>query len=48
MYNVYCIPESFNTTLLHQLFDYTITFVNLQHLNTNSNGDFVTGFNCSF
>ena len=27
--------------ILHQLFDYTITFVNSQHYNTNSNGDFV-------
>ena len=25
----------------HQLFDYKITFVNSQHENTNSNGDFV-------
>jgi hypothetical protein len=33
---LFCIPESFNTNISHQLFDYTITFVN-----TNSNGDFV-------
>ena len=26
-----CIPESFNTNISHQLFDYTITFVNSQH-----------------
>ena len=26
-----CIPESFNTNILHHLFDYTITFVNSQH-----------------
>ena len=25
--NIYCIPESFNTNIAHQLFDYTITFV---------------------
>ena len=25
------IPESFNTNISHQLFDYTITFVNPQH-----------------
>jgi hypothetical protein len=25
------IPESFNTNISHQLFDYTITFVNSQH-----------------
>ena len=27
----FCIPESFNTNISHQLFDYTITFVNSQH-----------------
>ena len=36
-----CKPESFNTKILHQLFDYTITFVNSQHKNTNSRCDFV-------
>ena len=36
-----CIPESFNTNISHQLFDYTITFVNSQHKKTNSKGDFV-------
>ena len=25
-----CIPESFNASISHQLFDYTITFVNSQ------------------
>ena len=30
-YKNICIPESFNTNILHQLFDYTITFVNSQH-----------------
>ena len=38
---VNCIPENFNTNISHQLFDYTITFVNSQHWNTNSKGDFV-------
>ena len=27
----FCIPESFNTNISHQLFDYKITFVNSQH-----------------
>jgi hypothetical protein len=43
-YNIYvciCIPESFNTNISHQLFDYTITFENSQHYNKNSKGDFV-------
>ena len=39
--NKLCITESFNTNISHQLFDYTITFVNSQHKNTNSKGDFV-------
>ena len=26
----FCIPESFNTNILHQLFDYKITFLNSQ------------------
>ena len=39
---IFCIPESFNTNISHQPFDYTITFVNSQsqHENTNSKGDF--------
>ena len=43
---VICIPESFNSSISHQLFDYTITFVNSQLLNTNSKGGYVlkTGF----
>ena len=28
---VFCLPESFNTNISHQLFDYKITFVNSQH-----------------
>ena len=36
-----CIPESFNTNISHQLFVYKITYVNSQHKNTNSKGDFV-------
>ena len=39
-YNFVCIPESFNTNISHQLFDYKITFVNSQRKNTNSKGDF--------
>ena len=38
--NNFCIQESFNTNISHQLFDYTITFLNSQRKNTNSNGDF--------
>ena len=30
-WNLICIPESFNTNISHQLFDYTITFVDPQH-----------------
>ena len=37
--NKFCIPESFNTNISHQLFKYTITFVNIQRENTNSKGD---------
>ena len=36
-----CIPESFNTNNSHQLFGYKIIFVNSQHENTNSKGDFL-------
>ena len=39
--NYICIPESFNTNISHQHFDYKITFLNSQHWNTNSKGDFV-------
>ena len=35
----YCIPEHFNTKILHQLFDYKITFVNSQRKNTNPKSD---------
>ena len=31
-----CIPESFNTNILHQRFDYKITYVNSQLEKTNS------------
>ena len=31
VFNKFCIPESFNTNISHQLFDYLITFVNKQH-----------------
>ena len=33
----FCIPDIFNTKIVHQLFDYKITFVNSQHENTNLN-----------
>ena len=33
-----CIPESFNTNISQKLFDYKITFVNLQHKTTISKG----------
>jgi phosphatidylinositol kinase/protein kinase (PI-3 family) len=36
---MFCISESINTNISHQLFDYKITFVNSQ--NTNLKGDFV-------
>ena len=39
--NVICIPDSFNTNISQQLFDYTIIFVNSQRLNSTSKGDFV-------
>ena len=29
--NNLCIPENFNTNISHQLFDYSINFVNSQH-----------------
>ena len=36
-----CIPESLNMNILHQLFDYKITFVNSQRENINKKGDMV-------
>ena len=39
---MFCIPESFDTNILHQLFDYTITYVNPQLENTNSKVIFFT------
>ena len=33
-----CMPESFNTNISHQFFDYKITFVNSQRENTNLKG----------
>ena len=45
---VYCeilynlrIPESFNTNISHQFFDYKKTLVNSQRKKTNSKSDFV-------
>ena len=37
----FCIPESFNTNISHQLFKYKITFMKSQLENTNSKDDFV-------
>ena len=37
----FCIPESSNSNISHQLFNCTIKFVNSQHWNTNSKGGFV-------
>ena len=50
MYNNICIPERFNKNISYHLFDYTITFVNSQHLNTNSKADLYskTDFKHSF
>ena len=39
LFNGICIPESFNANISHQLFDYTIIFVNSQYQNTNAKGD---------
>ena len=39
--NTFSLPKIFNTNISHQLFDKTITFVNSQHKNTYSKGDFV-------
>jgi hypothetical protein len=39
--NRFCIPESFNKKIPHQLFKYKINFVNVQLQNTNQKGDFV-------
>ena len=30
-FKFFCIPESFIANISHQLFDYTMTFVNLHH-----------------
>ena len=38
--NYVCIPESYNQNILHQLFNYKITFWNSQLENTNSKDDF--------
>ena len=43
---VICIPEIFNTNIVHQLFYYKITLKNSQNKSTNSKGDFV--FKISF
>ena len=36
-----CMPESFNTNILHQLFKCKLDFVKSKYKNTNSKGDFV-------
>ena len=40
-FNYICIPESFNTNISYQLFQYTIIFVNSHSQNTISKGNFV-------
>ena len=40
-YDNFYVQESFNTNILHQVFDNTITFENSQHKNTHSKDDFV-------
>ena len=39
--NNLCMPESFDMNILHQLFNYKITFIYSQLENTNPKGDFV-------
>ena len=39
--DIFCIQESFNTNISHQLFDYKISFVNSKRENTNLREDFV-------
>ena len=39
--HTFCIPKSFNTNILYQLFDYKITFENSQLDNKNSIVDFL-------
>ena len=36
-----CLPESFDMDISHQLSNCKITFVDSQHENTNSKGDFM-------
>ena len=36
---VFCIPESTNMNISHQLFEYKITFMNSRQENKNSRGD---------
>ena len=38
---LFCIPDTFNTNISRQLFEYIIIFVNSQLENTNLKGDFV-------
>ena len=44
----FCIPESFNTNISHQLFDYIKTFVKSQQLNKKVDFVLKTGFERSF
>ena len=50
IFKQFCIPESLNTNISQQLFDYKINFVIFQRENTNSKDDFVlkTCFNLYF
>ena len=47
---IFVYQKALKQTFFHQLFNYTITFENPQHYNTNSKGDFVLeiGFKHSF
>ena len=41
---LFCITESLNMNISHQLFEYKITFAHSQLENTNSKGDFVVKY----
>ena len=33
--NIFCAPESFNTSIQYHIFDYNLTFVNSEHPTQN-------------
>ena len=49
-HNLFCLSETFNTNISHQIFYYKIAFVNLQYENTKSKDNFElrTGLNTRF